>query len=217
MAADIKENGQRLFPIIIGEHEGPEVIVDGRNRFAACQMAEVEPKFEMINGHDPKALILSVNIKRRHMTAGQRAMATAVIYPEPEKGGRGKTNPLLGKEFSGALLHKARTVLAASRPLAEAVLDATTRIKQLQPTASNRQIAKVLGVGHQTISRDAGPNEPLSSENVRIISGENTVSGPFGPLSGAAAAKVVDKKQSKDASKAASKDSRNLRFGARRT
>ena len=26
---------------------------------------------------------------RRHMTAAQRAMATAMIYPEPEKGGRG--------------------------------------------------------------------------------------------------------------------------------
>jgi hypothetical protein len=45
------------------------------------------------------------------MTASQRAMATAVIYPEPQKGGRGKANPLLGKEFSGGLLTKARAVL----------------------------------------------------------------------------------------------------------
>ena len=30
------------------------------------------------------------NIARRHMTAGQRAMAYAKIYPQPEKGGRGK-------------------------------------------------------------------------------------------------------------------------------
>jgi hypothetical protein len=33
------------------------------------------------NGHDPKAFILSSNIARRHMTAGQRAMAYARIYP----------------------------------------------------------------------------------------------------------------------------------------
>jgi hypothetical protein len=29
-----------------------------------------------------------MNLKRRHMSAGQQAMAHAMIYPEPEKGGR---------------------------------------------------------------------------------------------------------------------------------
>jgi hypothetical protein len=36
----------------------------------------------------PPAFILSMNLKRRHMSAGQQAMAHALIYPEPEKGGR---------------------------------------------------------------------------------------------------------------------------------
>jgi hypothetical protein len=94
LAADIKENGQR-FPIIIGPHEGREVIIDGRNRYAACDIAGVEPKFEQLNGHDPKAFILSVNVKRRHMTAGQRAMAAAMIYPHPEHTYRGKPSKTL--------------------------------------------------------------------------------------------------------------------------
>lgn len=79
LAEDIKTNGQR-FPIVIGKYEDREVIVDGRNRFAACEIAGVEPKFKQLNGHDAKAFILSVNINRRHMSAGQRAMATAMIY-----------------------------------------------------------------------------------------------------------------------------------------
>jgi hypothetical protein len=53
------------------------VLIDGRNRWAACQMAGVDPRFDVLNGQDPVAYILSSNIKRRHMNAGQRAMAIA--------------------------------------------------------------------------------------------------------------------------------------------
>jgi hypothetical protein len=45
------------------------------------------------------------------MTKSQRAMAVAMMFPEPEKGGRGKKNPLLSKEFSDGRLSQARTVL----------------------------------------------------------------------------------------------------------
>jgi hypothetical protein len=44
----------------------------------------------VFEGDDPRAFILSMNLKRRHISAGQQAMAHAMIYPEPEKGGRGK-------------------------------------------------------------------------------------------------------------------------------
>lgn len=120
LAADIKENGQR-FPIIIGTHENREVIVDGRNRYEACEMAGVEPKFEKLNGHDPKAFILSVNINRRHMTVGQRAMAVAMIYPTPARVRRA------GSEVSQHQVHKtylskARALIANAPDLAKAVL-----------------------------------------------------------------------------------------------
>ncbi len=42
------------------------------------------------------------------MTKGQRAMAVAKIYPEPEKVRRKGSGPFLGKEFSQAALSKAR-------------------------------------------------------------------------------------------------------------
>jgi hypothetical protein len=69
-----------------------------------------------------KALIVSNNIKRRHLNAGQRAMAVAMMYPDPEKGGRGKTNSLAAKGFSTASLSQARTVLRDSRALADKVM-----------------------------------------------------------------------------------------------
>ena len=43
-----------------------------------------------LNGEEPNAVVVSANINRRHMTKGQRAMGVAMIYPRPEKGGRGK-------------------------------------------------------------------------------------------------------------------------------
>ena len=66
------------------------MLIDGRNRRAACKVAGMEPTSRDLNGEDPTAFVLSANIHRRHMTKGQRAMAVAMIYPEPEKGGRGE-------------------------------------------------------------------------------------------------------------------------------
>jgi hypothetical protein len=123
LAVDIKANGLR-FPIVIGKFEDREVIVDGRNRFEACQIAEVEPTFEPLNGRDPKAFILSVNIKRRHMNAGQRAMATAMIYPKGTQGKKTSTSSATKEDqsVSAAGLSRARSVLAFSPVLAASVL-----------------------------------------------------------------------------------------------
>lgn len=65
------------------------MLVDGRNR-RACKLAGFRPEVRHLNGADPTAYVFSANIHRRHMTTGQRAMAVAVIYPEPEKAGRGQ-------------------------------------------------------------------------------------------------------------------------------
>jgi ABC-type transporter Mla subunit MlaD len=69
---------------------------------------------------------------RRNLTKGQKAMAMAMMYPEPTKGGRGNIGP--SKEakklggFSDERVRQARLVLHHSRALAEAVLKNTTRL-----------------------------------------------------------------------------------------
>lgn len=71
LAEDIKANGL-LHPIVL-DKDG--LIVDGRNRDAACKRAGVEPTYTTLNGHDPVDFILSANVHRRHLTEGQRAIA----------------------------------------------------------------------------------------------------------------------------------------------
>ena len=59
---------------------------------------------------------LTANVHRRHLTKGQQAMATALAYPDVEKGGRGKKS-VLNTELSvssGYLAH-ARFVLRNCR------------------------------------------------------------------------------------------------------
>jgi hypothetical protein len=78
------------------------------------------------------AFIVSANLERRNLTKGQQAIALAMIYPDPGKGGRGKkgdaANSLVSGGFSRQRLDQARTVLRHSRAYAEDVLAARTSL-----------------------------------------------------------------------------------------
>lgn len=71
LVADIKENGLRE-KIWLYEKK----ILDGRNRFAACKKAGVEPKYREFRGDQAAALkfVASLNRHRRHENESQRAM-----------------------------------------------------------------------------------------------------------------------------------------------
>jgi len=76
--------------------------LDGRNRLRACEKAGVEPHFESFDGLDPEGFVISENVTRRHLTAGQRGMAAARMMPEAEEGkkrpsGAAKATGCLGK------------------------------------------------------------------------------------------------------------------------
>jgi hypothetical protein len=61
------------------------------------------------------------------------------------------------------------------------------RIKELQPKASNRQIAKTIGVGSRTIDRDTAPNGADNQKNNKKNNEADRDSAPNGaaPLTGA--------------------------------
>jgi hypothetical protein len=129
LAADIKANGLAI-PVVIDSKAG--LLIDGRNRLAACNLAGVEPRFEELGDRDPLAFIASANLNRRNLTKGQQAMLLAMIYPEPEKGGRGRKSAAINcaetSQFSRRRLEQARSVLAFSRPMAEDVVSGVRKL-----------------------------------------------------------------------------------------
>jgi ParB-like chromosome segregation protein Spo0J len=74
LAADIKANGLR-HPIVL--HRG--MVIDGRNRLAACKLAGVEPRFSEYDGPEDKllAFVVSENLHRRQLTPSQQALCAA--------------------------------------------------------------------------------------------------------------------------------------------
>ena len=74
LVADIKENGL-IESIIL--HEGK--ILDGRNRYNACNYAGVEPNFVEYEGVDALSYVISLNLNRRHLNESQRAMIGAKL------------------------------------------------------------------------------------------------------------------------------------------
>jgi hypothetical protein len=74
LADDIRKNGLRQAIVTC---EG--MVLDGRNRLAACKIAGVEPRFKEFTGDDPLGYVISLNLTRRHMDASQRAMVAAKI------------------------------------------------------------------------------------------------------------------------------------------
>jgi hypothetical protein len=74
LAEDIKANGLKLSILL---YEGQ--ILDGRNRYRACELAGVRPSFHHYKGEDPLKWSLSLNLRRRHLTTAQRAAIAAEL------------------------------------------------------------------------------------------------------------------------------------------
>ncbi len=80
LADDIRKNGQRE-PCVLHE----EKLLDGRNRWAACRLAGVDPLVrpwvQGPDGESPIAFVLSMNLQRRHLKVTQRAALALDLVP----------------------------------------------------------------------------------------------------------------------------------------
>ena len=79
LVADITANGLREPIHVMGNS-----VVDGRHRYRACLQAGVEPQFVVVpDGTDLNALVISLNLRRRHLDESQRAMVAARLANLP--------------------------------------------------------------------------------------------------------------------------------------
>jgi N6-adenosine-specific RNA methylase IME4 len=91
LAADIRANGLReAITLCDGK------ILDGRNRFRGCRIAGVSPRFVQFANGSPAAFVLSLNLRRRHLTTSQRACVAVDALPWCEA--EAKSRQRLGKQ-----------------------------------------------------------------------------------------------------------------------
>ncbi|MCF6100351.1 ParB/Srx family N-terminal domain-containing protein [Mesorhizobium muleiense] len=101
LAADIKANDLRLPVIIWHDDDGTEWLLDGRNRLDALELIgekliTPDGKLSVYDYHtdkadrgDPYAYVISLNIKRRHLTAEQkRDLIAKLLKAGPERSNR---------------------------------------------------------------------------------------------------------------------------------
>lgn len=95
LAADIRSQGLQQ-PIVLLNGQ----ILDGRNRYLACEQAGVAPRFTDYTGDDPVGFVVSANLKRRHLNESQRAMVGATIKPLFEEQARARQSAAGGDRKS---------------------------------------------------------------------------------------------------------------------
>jgi len=120
LAEDIKDNGfDHRYPITIAEVNGEWMLLDGRNRREAAKLAGIIPPV-IVTEVDPKLAVHRSNNQNRDATPGQKAMATAMAFPDAKRGIHSELLQATGKErgFDKSTLSRARYVLR-NNPLSD--------------------------------------------------------------------------------------------------
>ncbi|MFT4199821.1 ParB N-terminal domain-containing protein [Gordonia sp. (in: high G+C Gram-positive bacteria)] len=146
LAESIRANGLRN-PIVVTP-DG--LILDGRNRTAACALADVEPATVMYEGEDYAEYVIDCNSSRRHMTTGARAMSTALVLAADGRRGDGRwrrgtvdiTESGNSDQRWRNALNQAGTVLDYAEPLALEVIDGHVALDAAYRTACEARDAE---------------------------------------------------------------------------
>ena len=142
LATDIKTNGLHV-PIVLTP-DGTTV-VDGINRSKACEVAGVKPKFRNLPKNttelDIVNFIISVNMRRRDLSAGQKAMIGLEIAPFLEKLAKDRQREAGGDQ---------KTVKARKNRKSIAPNEGHPKGRAGR---TDHQVAKKSGVGHNTVSK----------------------------------------------------------------
>jgi ParB-like chromosome segregation protein Spo0J len=157
---DISANGL-IEPIWL--HEGK--IIDGRNRYKACQEMAIDAAFRNWNGQGSLVqFVVSLNINRRHLTPSQKAAVAVEMLPMLEAEAK-ERQKLAGVEHAGNLKNQdARLV-----PELGQVGDSSR-----QPTAV-RIAAAAVGVSHGNISEMKRISNAAPERVEEIKQGKTTV------------------------------------------
>lgn len=140
LGEDISRNTQRA-PITLYENK----ILDGRNRYRACLMVNVEPRTRPYTGNDPQGFVISANLKRKHYNESQRGMIAAKLAS-----GNGATPPKSTTSKSESANLRTLTTAAAAEKLNVGKRTVETA-KQVLKEAPKKEI-KAIETGKKTVA-----------------------------------------------------------------
>jgi len=132
LADDIAATGLH-HPVVLA---ADGTLVDGRNRLAACKLAGVDPTFTTYAGDDVLAFIVGENIRRRHLTNGQRSMLGYDLLPMIEAAAKERMAAAGASSAPGVPAEKG----LADRP-------------DLSSAKSRDQAAKMVGTSGRSVGR----------------------------------------------------------------
>jgi ParB-like chromosome segregation protein Spo0J len=153
LAADIKENGLRE---PIWRHRDGRII-DGRNRWLACQKAGVECRPRTYEKGDETivSFVVSKNLHRRHLTTAQRA-AVAVEIANLGRGANQHTIKAPSNEGSTTQAHAAQMM-----GVSVASVERAAAVKRADPELHEKVKAGEMTAGEaRAVIATAAPAEP---------------------------------------------------------
>jgi ParB-like chromosome segregation protein Spo0J len=152
LAADIKLNGLHQ-PIV--RYQGQ--ILDGNNRYRACELVKIAPRFADFTGDDAAArnYVISANIHRRHLSPDQRREIIATLL---------KADPTKSNRQVGEQANASHVTVGAVR----GELESTGQIDQLDSTK---------GADGKTRKRKAGKPKSKSGSKGKAITYQEVVDG----------------------------------------
>lgn len=156
LAKDIRDNGLQE-PVVVYQ----EKILDGRNRFLACEKAGVEPTYRPYLGDDPLTWVISENLHRRHLNESDRAMVAANIE-NLKWGGQDRFS-------QDANWHLAPKVTESQRALAAAELAESPSLVPAQEPVTRAQAAGRMNVSVRSVARAAKVIETGDQDLIKAV------------------------------------------------
>jgi N6-adenosine-specific RNA methylase IME4/ParB-like chromosome segregation protein Spo0J len=144
-------------------------ILDGRNRYRACQLLGIEPITEIYDGDDPLELVLSLNLHRRHLSESQRGMVAAKVaniqLGDNQHGGSAnlQTQPVSQAKAAEMLNVSPRTVAAAVKVRDEAAPELVRAVESGRVSVSAAADVATLPKAEQVVIVARGEREILEA------------------------------------------------------